>query len=248
MALREDLEKQGSWLFRNRSYLPLIGIPILLIALRDSEYLKRAFGESVQAFWVFFSASISFLGLGIRCLVAGYAPRGTSGRNTKSQVAEVLNTTGMYSIVRNPLYLGNFVIILGVTLFLQVWWLALIIWVGFWIYYERIILAEENFLRNKFGDIFLKWADKTPVFLPNFKNWNKPNLSFSFKTVLRREFSTFFGIIAAFTFLSIAADLFAERKFELDPFWTVLFIFALIVYLTCLILKKKTKLLNVSGR
>jgi hypothetical protein len=163
-------------------------------------------------------------------------------------VAEVLNTTGMYSIARNPLYLGNFVIILGATLFIQVWWLALIVWVGVWLYYERIILAEENFLRNKFGDIFLKWADKTPIFLPNFKNWNKPNLPFSFKTVLRREFSTFFAIIATFTFLYIAADLFAEGKFELSLPWAVLFIFALIVYITLLILKKKTNKLNVPGR
>ena len=248
MALREDLEKQGSWLFKKRSYLPLLGIPILLIALISSGHPERVFGDSVEVFWKFFSASISFLGLGIRCLVAGYVSRGTSGRNTKSQVAEVLNTTGMYSIVRNPLYLGNFVIILGATLFLQVWWFALIVWVGFWIYYERIILAEENFLRNKFGDIFLKWADKTPIFLPNFKNWNKPNLPFSFKTVLRREFSTFFGIIAAFTFLDIAADLFTEGKFKFDLSWTVLFIFALIIYIVALTLKKKTNRLNVPGR
>jgi protein-S-isoprenylcysteine O-methyltransferase Ste14 len=248
MALREDLERQGSWLFRNRSYLPLLGIPIILIALRNSEYLERAFGDSVEAFWGFFSICISFLGLGIRCLVAGYAPRGTSGRNTKSQVAEMLNTTGMYSIVRNPLYLGNFVIVLGLTLFLQVLWLALVVWVGFWIYYERIILTEENFLRNKFGDTFLKWAEKTPTFFPNLKNWNKPSLPFSFKTVLRREFSTFFAIVASFTFFDIAEDLFAEGKFELSLPWVILFIFAFIIYITLLILKKKTNKLNVPGR
>ena len=248
MALREDLEKQGSWLFKNRSYLPLLGIPILLIALRNSKYLERTFGDSIEAFWEFFSASISFLGLGIRCLVAGYVLRGTSGRNTKSQAAEVLNTTGMYSIVRNPLYLGNFVIVFSVTLFLQVWWFALIVWVGFWIYYERIILAEENFLRNKFGNTFLKWAEETPVFFPNFNNWIKPELPFSFKTVLRREFSTFFGIVATFTFLDIAADLFAEGKFELDLPWAVLFVSALIIYIVVLTLKKKTNRLNVPGR
>jgi len=248
MALREELEKQGSWLFKNRSYLPLLVIPLVLVALRSSERLERAFGDSVEAWWGFFSLGISFLGLSIRCIVAGYAPRGTSGRNTKSQVAEVLNTAGMYSIVRNPLYLGNFVIILGVTLFLQVWWFALIVWAGFWFYYERIILAEENFLRNKFGDSFLKWADKTPVFFPDFKDWNKPDLPFSFKTVLRREFSTFFGIIATFTFLDVAADSFAEGKFELSLPWVVLFVFGLIIYMTLLILKKKTKKLDVLGR
>lgn len=248
MALREDLEKQGNWLFRYRSYLPLLAIPIFLIALRNSEQLERMFGRSVEMLWGVASIGVSFLGLIIRCIVAGYAPRGTSGRNTKSQVAEVLNTTGIYSIVRNPLYLGNFVIVLGATLFIQVWWLALIVWVGFWIYYERIILAEENFLREKFGDSFLKWAAITPVYFPKFKNWKKPNLPFSFKTVLRREFPTFFAIISSFYLLDIAEDLLAEGKFELSLLWTVLFIFGFIIYIILLILKKKTHILDVSGR
>ncbi len=248
MALREDLEKQGNWLFRRRSYLPLFAIPFFLIALRNSEHLERIFGHSVEMLWGTASIGISFLGLIIRCLVAGYAPRGTSGRNTRSQVAEVLNTTGMYSIVRNPLYLGNFIIVLGATLFIEVWWLALIVWVGFWIYYERIILAEEDFLRRKFGDTFLKWAEKTPVFFPKFRNWKKPELPFSFKTVLRREFSTLFAIIASFTFLDIAEDLLAEGKFEFSAAWAILFIFGFIIYIVLLILKKKTHILDVRGR
>ncbi len=248
MALREDLEKQGNWLFRHRSYLPLLAIPIFLIALRNSEQLERIFGRSVEMVWGEASIGISFFGLIIRCIVAGYAPRGTSGKNTRSQVAEVLNTTGMYSIVRNPLYLGNFIIVVGATLFIQVWWLALIVWFSFWIYYERIILAEEDFLREKFGDTFLEWAKITPVFFPKFKNWKKPSLPFSFKTVLRREFSTFFSIIVFFTVLDIAADLFAEGKFEFSLAWVTLFIFGLIIYIILLILKKKTRILDVPGR
>jgi len=248
MALREELERQGNWLFRYRSYLPLLGIPILILALRKSEYMERNFGHAVEEFWGFFSICISFLGLGIRCAVAGYVPRGTSGKNTKSQVAETLNSTGMYSIVRNPLYLGNFVINLGMILFIEVWWLALIVLCGFWFYYERIILAEEEFLRKKFGSAFSEWAAKTPVFFPNFAKWERPGLPFSFKTVLRREFSTFFSIIATFTFLGIAADIFAEGKFELGLAWAVLFITGLVIYLTLRILKKRTHKLDVPGR
>jgi protein-S-isoprenylcysteine O-methyltransferase Ste14 len=89
--------------------------------------------------------------------VAGYVPRGTSGRNTRWQVAETLNTTGMYSIVRNPLYLGNFIIVLGILLFVQVWWIVVIGIVGFWFFYERIVFTEEGFLRRKFGTVFLEW-------------------------------------------------------------------------------------------
>jgi len=248
MALREEMEKQGSWLFKWRSYLPLLGIPIILVALRNSEYLERVFGDAVEEFWSFFSVSISFLGLGIRCFTVGYVPRGTSGRSTNSLTAETLNTTGMYSLVRNPLYLGNFIIVLGIALFIEVWWLALIVLSGFWLYYERIILAEEKFLRKKFGDYFLRWAQETPVFFPRLRNWKKPELPFSLRTVLRREFNTFFAIIASFTFLDIAEDLFAEKKLEISLPWAILFIISLIIYFTLLILKKKTKILNVEGR
>ncbi|GAI74444.1 unnamed protein product [marine sediment metagenome] len=40
-------------------------------------------------------------------------------------------------------------------------------------YYERIIFAEEEFLRKTFGDSYLKWAEQTPTFLPKCKNWKK---------------------------------------------------------------------------
>lgn len=248
MALREEIEKQGSWLFKWRSYLSLLVIPVLLVALRNSENLKRFFGESVGNFWELFSLCVSFFGLVIRCLVAGYAPRGTSGRNARTQTADVLNTSGMYSITRHPLYLGNFFVMLGMTMFIQVWWFALILWFGFWIYYERIIFTEEEFLRKKFGNLFLEWAYKTPLFFPKLKNWQKPSLPFSFKTVLRREFSTFFLIIAIFAFLDVAADFFSEGKIGVGLPWVILFIFGLIIYLVLLILKKKTKLLEVKGR
>lgn len=248
MVLREEIEKQGRWLFKHRSYLPLLGIPIILIALRNSEYLERVFGNTVENFWGVFSICISFLGLVVRCLTVGYVPRGTSGRSTQCINAETLNITGMYSIVRNPIYLGNFIINLGLVLFIQVWWLALIVWLGFWLFYKRIIFAEEEFLRKKFGDLFLQWAKETPAFFPRFNHWKKPNLPFSLKTVLRREYSTFFAIITTFTFLDIAADFFSEGKLEVSLAWVIFLIIGLITYLTLLILKKKTKILDVKGR
>lgn len=248
MALREDVEKQGNWLFQWRSYLPILIIPVLLIALRNSEILENFFGGAVNNFWEFISICIAFSGFGVRCLVAGHVPRGTSGRNARKQTADTLNTTGMYSITRNPLYLGNLLIIIGVTIFIQVWWFALVVLIGFWIYYERIIFAEEEFLRKKFGNLFLEWAIKTPAFFPRFKNWKKPSLPFSFKTVLRREFSTFFAIVAVFTFLDIAADLLIEKKLEMGMSWRLFFTFGLVVYIILVILKKKTNILNVEDR
>ena len=248
MALREDLEKQGAWLFKWRSYLPLLLIPLFILALRNAKVIERIYGDDISEFWEGIAVIISFAGLGIRCLTVGYVPRGTSGRNTQSQAAEVLNTTGMYSVTRNPLYLGNFVILFGITLFMQVWWFALIVWAGYWLYYERIIFTEEEFLRLKFGSEFIAWAHKTPLVIPNFKKWRSPNLPFSFKTVLRREFSSYFSIVAVYFFLEIARGFLATKRFSVDNAWLIFFCVSMAVYFTLRTLKKKTKLLDVAGR
>ena len=87
-------------------------------------------------------------------------PEATSGRNTKEQIAATLNTSGIYSIVRNPLYLGNFFIILGGILIFHQWIVVLIYIFIFWLYYERIIFAEEAYLIKKFGKSYLKFSSR----------------------------------------------------------------------------------------
>lgn len=248
MALREELENQGKWLFRWRSYLPLLLFILLFFALREGDYLERNVGHWADKIYKAGCLTISFLGLFIRGLTIGYTPEGTSGRNTKEQIAEQLNTRGMYSVVRHPLYLGNFVIMLGISMYLEVWWFAVIIMPIYYIYYERIMFAEEEYLRDKFGKLYLDWASVTPAFIPHLRRWEKPELSFSFRNVLKREYSAFFAIIATFTFLEILVDLVAEHKFESALGWYIFFGSGLIIYMTLRLLKKKTRLLHVEGR
>ncbi len=248
MALRETYTKQGAFLFRWRSYLPLLIGPLLIVVFFDSQYTHRLFGDRFDNIWEGFCIFVSFLGITIRCLVAGYVPGGTSGRNTEAQAAAALNMKGMYSIVRNPLYLGNYLIILGLLLFTQVWWFVLVGTTIFWIFYERIIFTEEEFLREKFGDAYVAWASKTPVFLPKFKNWEKAALPFSWKTVLRREHSSLFGMMSAISVLGIVADLWIERSGKIDLFWLIFWLTGLVIYLVLRFLKKKTHLLDIQGR
>ncbi len=249
MGLRETIEKQGQFLFRFRGSLPFILLlPLFLIALRHSEYFERSFGEKANSLWEIFCISLSFAGLAFRAATISFVPRGTSGRNTKTQRADVINTTGFYSITRHPLYCGNFLIILGILLFTESWSLVLVGIVLFFLYFERVIFAEEEYLRKKFSSEFDNWAKQTPIFLPKFKNWKNPNLPFSFKTILRREHSTFFLIVTIFTILDLGADIFAENKLEIKPVWICFFTVGFLIYATLLFLKKKTKILDVNGR
>ena len=103
MSLKNEFEISGNWLFKHRSYLPLIILPLLFYSLFTPA--KISFN---LLFYV--GLSISLLGECIRIITVAFAPTGTSGRNTKQQKATSLNQTGIYSIVRHPLYLGNFLI------------------------------------------------------------------------------------------------------------------------------------------
>lgn len=245
---RNRKEIQGEWLFRWRSYLPLIFVPFAIIALRDSGLIGRLTSEELDTCWELFCLALSIGGLVVRGITIGYVPKKTSGRNTRNQIAAELNTTGMYSIVRNPLYLGNFIIFLGMLLFIQVLWLVVLGVSAFWLYYERIIAAEEAFLEAKFGEQYITWAEKTPPFFPRFRNWTTPALSFSLKNVLKREYTGFFVIDTSFTLLDIAEDFLGEGVLEVDDGWLGFFIFGMVAYLTLRAMKRKTRILHVKGR
>jgi len=246
MALRDEFKRSGEWLFRWRSYLPLLLIALFLLALAGFRHPHGS--RPPGGLWEVFCLGVSFAGLGVRFFTGGYVPAGTSGRNTKGQVADVLNNTGVYSLVRHPLYLGNSLMWLGISLFWGLWWFTLIIILILWLYYERIMFAEEEFLREKFGEVFVLWAEKTPAFIPKFGHWVKPNLPFSWKTAIRKEYSGFFAMMAVFTLLKIAGEFFGRGRLGLDWRWAVMFSVSLIIYLGVRYLKKHTGWLQVAGR
>lgn len=185
MAFIEDLDKQGNLLFRWRSYIPGIIILLSFFYLPSTRYFGGT--HETHLLYVIVCFFVSLLGIGVRAITIAFVPAMTSGRNTKKQVADTVNKTGIYSIFRHPLYIGNFLIFLGIVLVLKSLSFTLIFVLFYWFYYERIIFAEEYFMRNKFKEQYLNWAAQTPIFFPNFSNFKKPELPFSFKNILKRE-------------------------------------------------------------
>lgn len=248
MALKEEFADQGTWLFRWRSYLPLPLFPFAVVGLIVDDGIGARFGERAEYAFIALCMVVSFSGFLIRCLTIGYVPKGTSRRSTDEQIADTLNTTGMYSIVRHPLYLGNFLMFLGVFFFIQTWWFVLSATLVFFIYYERIMYAEEIFLERKHGNAFIQWAKQTPAIVPRFRRWVPASLPFSLKNVLQREYAGFFGLVAAFTFFAAVQGLFRSGSFVPGPFWVVFFSIGVLLYLVLRVLRKKTNLLHVEGR
>lgn len=246
MGLQQELTRAGNWLFRWRSFLP-VSMVIFAVLVMFSGTPPMPWGvRSELLLWG--AVGVSFVGLIVRCLTVGHTPAGTSGRNTRQQIAEELNTTGIYSIVRHPLYLGNFLIGFGLScltlniLFVTVYVLA------FWLYYERIMLAEEAFLRSKFGPRFDEWVRVTPAFIPRFTNYVRPALGFSLRNVLRREYNALLQIAAVSFLLVFLGNALNSGRIMISFQWCVLLGLSAVLWVVLRGLKRHTGWLDVEGR
>jgi hypothetical protein len=137
---------------------------------------------------------------------------------------------------------------IGFTMEFHVWWLVLLTTTFYALYYERIMMAEEAFLRVRFGEEFEEWASVTPAFIPRFHGWKPFKIPFCWRTVLQREYNAFFLIIAVFFLLDSIGDSVVEGRFKIDPAWFGLFIGGFVIFATLRTLKKRTHLLTVEGR
>ena len=246
MSLARSFETSGNWLFRKRSYLPLVLFLIVIPAMW--QFHTPDGGHDPDMAWAFGCLAVSMVGLVIRGYVVGTTPSGTSGRNTHGQVATTLNTTGAYSVVRHPLYLGNYFMWIGIALLPRSLWLALVVSLAFWLYYERIMFAEEAYLRGKFGAPFEEWTERVPAFIPNFRLWVPPSLPYSWRMVLRREYSGLYAVILSFTLLEFLGGVIVEKRWALDRVWMVVFAIGTLIYVTLLSLKRYTRVLAIEGR
>ena len=156
VALLQSFEKSGNVLFKYRGQIPalifLLAIPILFFSNSDL-YMQIFVGQRhfFRIVCIVLGILTSLAGLVLRAYTVSTTPKGTSGRNTAKQVANSLNTKGIYSVVRHPLYLANYLLWAGILIFSMNIWAFIIVSLVYWIYYERIMFAEEAFLRNKFG-------------------------------------------------------------------------------------------------
>jgi protein-S-isoprenylcysteine O-methyltransferase Ste14 len=242
LPLVEQLTASGGRLFRRRSYLPLVFLlPELYVMATVPPGLP-----SSRALLDFVCLGIGLVGLGVRVWTVGHVPSGTSGRSTRGQRADTLNTSGPYSVVRHPLYVGNFLMGLGVACFPGIWWVAVIYVLAFWLYYERIVLAEEDYLRRAFGDVFLEWAERTPVFVPDLRKYRPAALPFSWRNVVGREYNGVLALVVVMTLLDVAGVLRSEQRLGVHSHWVYALAAAALAWVVAYTVKRATRWLDVT--
>ena len=242
MTIKKSLEVSGNFLFKYRGHIPLIVFILVVPISFLTPYKTYASYHGLNETILFTALFLIFSGHLIRARTVGKRTIQTSGRNRSHQVAQVLNKIGWYSLVRHPLYFGNYLIWLGLAIFLSNFWFVIILSLLFWIYYERIMFAEEVFLEEKFGGEFTDWASKTPSFFPSFKNY-VPNLCpFSWRIVAKNEYPGIISSATSFLFILIL-----KRSVLLGYFsfysTDKIFLLVIVVYgLSSKILKKYTSI------
>lgn len=82
-----------------------------------------------------------------------------------------LATSGAYSLVRHPLYLGNFLIVVGFTLASGNWIVVAMVAFFFLFYYPAAIRYEDHKLESIFGDAWREWSRAIPAMFPTRLKW-----------------------------------------------------------------------------
>ncbi len=148
-------------------------------------------------------------GLLIRLWANGYAIK-----------MDKLTTSGPYSFVRNPLYLGSFLIVLGFIIMLKLRYVGmsfLLVWI---LIYIRTILQEETMLEEKFKDHYRDYKREVPRLIPRIiPSRQGPKWSFSFlKIIENKEYKLLFWIFIIFVIFYSKEEL-GEHKHFLFKQW-----------------------------
>lgn len=168
----------------------------------DYNKFRRWVGWAMGLFFLFFiEKSVNLYGLLV--VASGYLIRvWAAGYIHKN--AEVTKA-GPYKLLRHPLYLGNFMVGLGFTVFLSLWQMVVIYAITFSIVYYKKMKQEERFLEDKFGAEYREYRKTTPFIFPNpAKLLMKDNVKFCWNNVLHnREYLNILGSVGVMLFFLV---------------------------------------------
>ncbi len=175
--------------FNYRSYTPIPLLIFLLIFAHSTAY----------SFWL--GLAIVLFGESIRLWAVQHA--GGATRTTDGVGGEELITHGPFAYVRNPLYLGNFLLGNGIVIMAWAWmpWMLLVFWAVFLLQYGMIISLEEDYLQGRFGETYMQYKREVPRVLPRLSPFRKQDVQvMPFKRALRTERDT----LLAYVLISVA--------------------------------------------
>lgn len=191
----------GNFFFKYRNWIFILFYAALFIPSWPL-FSRERFGDNYYIWPITLGLFITILGQLIRGLTIGLAYIVRGGKEGKPY-AEGLVTEGIFTHARNPLYVGNILMLLGVGILANSLFYVGIMMPIFLFIYQAIVLAEENFLRGKFGASFDAYTKKVHRWLPNLKGIGKTfaSMGFNWKRWILKEHTTQFIWLIGITLL-----------------------------------------------
>lgn len=212
-------------------YRAISVVPVLLVILL---FFRPGDLGPLNPWLSAFGLAIALSGAAMRIVAVGFSKPSTSGRENFLKAGD-LNTSGLYSVVRNPLYVGNFLIYNGVlAAYASPAGLALFN-AFFLVNYHFIIRAEESFLEGQFGEGYRIYKARVPRAIPRPALYRRNDYPFSAaKAVVRERGTTFYWVF--FYAVALLVKQYRLNDGVIEHFWwhavPVLLLFALHAFLT----------------
>jgi protein-S-isoprenylcysteine O-methyltransferase Ste14 len=231
----------GSFIFRYRNLLFPILFVLLVFSVKPS--LGSKYFENVR---YVIGIIVALTGQIVRALTIGLAYIKRGGKD-KNVFAKKLVTEGVFAHCRNPLYLGNILIVVGLGIVAHSLLFYLIGIPLFIFFYMAIIMAEENYLANKFGQEYVDYCRNVNRFIPKFSGIGETvkNMTFNWKRLVAKEYGTTYLWIVSMILLIERNQYIRYGKQENKIAIEILaltFIFMTILYLVARYLKKSKQL------
>jgi protein-S-isoprenylcysteine O-methyltransferase Ste14 len=147
---------------------------------------------------------VALIGEVFRVMVIGFVYITRGGQN-RQVWADALVDTGMFAHSRNPLYLANLLLFLGLAIVHHGWAMYLIVVPFFVVAYVCIIAAEEQYLRERFGAAYGDYCRRVPRWLPSLSGVSGTLRStrFDWMKVFRKEYGTPFAWMSGMLILLV---------------------------------------------
>jgi len=193
--------KIGNFFFKYRNWIFILFYGALFIPSWPL-FSKQKFGYYYYLWPIVLGLIITCLGQLIRGLTIGLAYIVRGGKEGKP-FAEGLVTEGIFRHCRNPLYVGNILMLLGVGILANSFLYVAVVIPVFLFIYQAIVLAEENFLRGNFGTRFSEYCKNVNRWVPELKGIGKTfsSMQFNWKRWILKEHTTQFIWLAGITLL-----------------------------------------------
>lgn len=236
----------GNFFFKYRNFL-FIFLYLALFIPSPELFTAEAFGEKYYFWPIILGLVITVYGQAIRGATIGLAYIVRGGKD-KKVYADTLVTEGIFNHCRNPLYVGNILMLLGVGILSNSLYYVGILIPLFLFIYQAIVLAEENFLRNKFGQQFNEYCTRVNRWWIRLRGLGTTfnGMKFNAKRWILKEYNTQFIWLAGIAAILIVN--YPQLRDNDDNFrnslLTGVFIFLALGYILVRYLKKSGKMVE----